>query len=146
MMCKFVRPLPVFVLLLLASVPVYAREKPASEKKPEFIRFVEDKNGGGKLQTAIVTYKNSDGVTVHLVAALHVGEKSYYKGLSQTFDGYDALLYEMIKPKDSGAPEPGAHSTSMISMFQRFLKDVLELDFQLDDVDYTKENFVHADL
>ena len=35
---------------------------------------------------------------------------------------------------------------SMVSMFQRFLKDVLELDFQLDDVDYTKPNFVHADL
>ncbi len=34
----------------------------------------------------------------------------------------------------------------MISMFQRFLKDALELDFQLDDIDYTKANFVHADL
>ena len=34
----------------------------------------------------------------------------------------------------------------MISMFQHFLKDVLELDFQLDDVDYSKKNFVHADL
>ena len=31
-------------------------------------------------------------------------------------------------------------------MFQHFLKDVLELDFQLDDVDYTRPNFVHADL
>jgi hypothetical protein len=34
----------------------------------------------------------------------------------------------------------------MVSMFQTFLKDVLELDFQLDAIDYTKPNFVHADL
>src|SRR5205085_3133277 len=43
-------------------------------------------------------------------------------------------------------PAAGAAVRNLISMFQRFLKDVLELDFQLDDIDYTKPNFVHADL
>jgi hypothetical protein len=33
-----------------------------------------------------------------------------------------------------------------VSGFQRFLKDVLELEFQLDKIDYTAPNFVHADL
>src|SRR6185295_4278089 len=73
-------------------------------------------------------------------------EKQYYDDLSRTFQKYDALLYEMVKPKDAGAPAPGQRSESMVSMFQRALKDVLELQFQLDAVDYRAKNFVHADL
>lgn len=112
----------------------------------EFIRFVDDNAGGGKLETGIVTYQNKDGVVVHLVAALHVGEKAYYDGLSKTFTSYDALLYEMVMPKGARPPEPGQQSHSGVSTFQRFLKDVLKLDFQLDDIDYSQKNFVHADL
>jgi len=123
-----------------------AAEAPAEDEgKTEFLRFTEDKTGG-KLESAIATYKNADGVTVHLVAALHVGEKSYYEGLSKTFEGYDALLYEMVKPKAMAAPVKGQKSGGMVSTFQRFLKDVLELEFQLDAIDYSAPNFVHADL
>lgn len=115
------------------------------QDKTEFLRFTEDKTGG-KLESAIVTYRNADGVTVHLVAALHIGEKSYYEGLAKTFEGYDALLYEMVKPRDAPAPVRGQQAGGMVSAFQRFLKDVLELEFQLDAIDYSAPNFVHADL
>ena len=116
-------------------------------KKTEFLRFVETQDKtGGKLESAIATYRNADGVTVHLVAALHIGEKSYYEGLSKTFPAYDALLYEMVKPKDMPAPTRGQQAGGMVSAFQRFLKDVLELEFQLDAIDYSAPNFVHADL
>ena len=111
-----------------------------------FMRFVDDGAGGGKLLTAIVTYKNDAGVTLHLIGAVHVAEKEYYESLNKTFRGYDALLYEMVKPKGSPAPRRGQKSHSTIGAFQRFLKDVLSLDFQLDDIDYTRPNFVHADL
>lgn len=119
----------------------------ADSNKTEFLRFVEtgDKTGG-KLESAIASYRNADGVTVHLVAALHVGEKSYYEGLGKTFQEYDALLYEMVKPKDMPAPTRGQQAGGMVSAFQRFLKDVLELEFQLDAIDYSAPNFVHADL
>ena len=92
--------------LLAAAPPLRAADPPpaagpaAAEAgvagKTEFLRFVEGDDGGGKLESAIATYRNADGVKVHLVAALHVGEKSYYQGLSKTFEGYDALLYEMV--------------------------------------------------
>src|SRR5687768_7204059 len=118
----------------------------ASDKSDDFVRFVPDAHGGGTLQAAIVTYRNADGVAVHLVSALHVGEKSYYDGLSKTFEGYDALLYELVKPKGAAAPPPGARPGGMVTMFQRFLTDVLELHFQLDAIDYSAPNFVHADL
>jgi len=122
-----------------------AEREETETKKTEFLRFTEDK-AGGKLESAIATYRNADGVTVHLVAALHVGEKSYYEGLSKTFEGYDALLYEMVKPKGMAAPVRGQRGGGMVSAFQRFLKDVLELEFQLDAIDYSAPNFVHADL
>jgi hypothetical protein len=112
----------------------------------EWLRFVDDNKGGGKLQVATGTYKNDAGVTVRLFGAVHVGEKSYYDSLNKDFEHCDALLYEMVKPANMDAPRPGQPSKSMVSMFQHFLKDALELDFQLDDVDYQKKNFVHADL
>jgi hypothetical protein len=144
-------PAYVAVLLFCAialshSAAAAPTTRPSAPDESEFIRFVDDNAGGGKLETGIVTYKNKAGVVVHLVGALHVGQKSYYEGLAKTFDGYDALLYEMVKPKGMEPPAPGEKSGSPVSAFQRFLKDVLDLDFQLDDIDYTKKNFIHADL
>jgi hypothetical protein len=127
-----------------------ASAAPASTQPIEpdsFMRFVDDGHGGGSLQTADVAYRDNHGVTVHLVAAVHIGEKSYYAELSKSFEAYDAVLYEMVKSKDTAPPGPGdPPSNSGVSEFQRMLKDMLELDFQLDDIDYTKANFVHADL
>lgn len=123
-----------------------AQKADRTEAKTKFLRYVNDGHGGAKLESAIVTYRNTDGATVHLVAALHVGEPSYYQGLSESFKGYDALLYEMIKPKDSDVPRPGVRSDSTLSMFQRFLTERLKLQFQLDGIDYSAPNFVHADL
>ncbi len=141
----------VFSVLICATAHTYGSDSPTTSpatqpSSGEFLRYVDDGKGGAKLQTSIVSYANDAGVTVHLVAALHVGEKSYYDGLAKTFDGYDALLYEMVKPKGSGVPIRGQASGSMIGAFQRWLKDVLELDYQLDDIDYGRPNFVHADL
>ena len=132
--------------------PRHEAEKPAKldpqlDTEPaQFIRFVDDDKGGGKLDVATATYKNDSGVTVHLVGVVHIGDKKYYQGLEKSFEKYDAVLYEMVKPAASGAPVRGQRTGSMIGMFQTFLKDVLELDFQLDAIDYTKPNFVHADL
>lgn len=117
--------------------------RPAATK---FMRFVEDGAGGGRLESAIVTYHNDDGVSVDLIAALHVAEKSYYRRLEDSFDDYDAVLYEMIKPRGAAPPGPGAVSKSGVSGLQRWLKRLLQLEFQLDAIDYTRDNFVHADL
>ena len=148
MRLRMLRPLPVALLVLAFSAPIYAqRDDAAPEKKSEFLRFVDDSHGGGTLQTALATYRDDAGVTVHLVAAVHIGEKSYYNSLNKTFRGYDAVLYEMVKPKDAPVPQPGEQrNNSIISVIQRFMKDALELQFQLDAIDYTRPNFVHADL
>lgn len=121
-----------------------AAEQPAGKSK--FLRFVDDNEGGGRLETAIVSYRNDDGVRVDLVGAVHVAEAAYYRVLRERFRTYDALLYELIKPADEGAPVERSRSTTMLATFQRLLKDMLDLEFQLDHIDYKAPNFVHADL
>ena len=145
---KFIHSLPALlcILSLALAARVRADELEQKTKEQKFLRFVEDAEGGGKLETAIINYRNDAGVAVHLVGAVHVGEEQYFKGLAKTFEGYDALLYEMVKPKDAGVPGAGYQSQSMVSMFQRFLKDALQLEFQLDAIDYSAKNFIHADL
>jgi hypothetical protein len=140
-------------LLLLLSFSSSARA--ATDSK--FIRFVADQSGGGSLDCSIVTYRNNDGVTVDLIGAVHVADKSFYDDLNKRFEQYDSLLYEMVKPKDADlapAPaEPGAaprrrapRGLGWVGTMQRFLKDTLDLTFQLEEINYSRPNFVHADL
>jgi hypothetical protein len=128
-----------------ATLPSSPTSQPA--RFDEYLRFVEAGNGrSARLETSDVTFRNKDGATVHLVSAVHIGEASYFRGLAKDFEARDAVLYEMVKPRGTGAPEMGVHSNSGVSQLQRFLKDTLDLEFQLDVIDYTRPNFVHADL
>lgn len=141
-----------WAVLLLGVVIAHPASAPAQAPAAEplhFIRFVDRGSQGGELDTADVAYSNGQGVTVHLVAAVHVGERQYYEQLAKSFEGYDAVLYELIKSKDAPAPAgngAGERSTSTISRIQQLMKRMLNLEFQLDVIDYTKPNFVHADL
>ncbi len=139
------------LLIVYLSVCASARGEDATSRPSvpaAFMRFVDDGHGGGALQTADMAFRNAAGVEVHLIAAVHIGEKSYYDQLNKDFKGYDAVLYELVKSKDAAPPGPGdaEKSQSAISEFQLFLKSALDLDFQLDDVDYQAPNFVHADM
>ncbi len=153
-------------LPVLAVLPVLAPVLPAAAAgddagarvkqaaiAPQFLRYVEDPAAGGRLETADVTYKNDKGETVCLVSAVHIGERSYFDGLNESFKKYDAVLYELVKPKGDGVPRPGEAPAAGgdgpnagIRDVQRLMKDTLGLEFQLDRVDYTPKNFVHADL
>jgi hypothetical protein len=135
----------VSLLSILACVRAFAAA-PTSQPATEFIRFVEERNGDARLESADATYKNRNNVVVHLIAAVHIADPEYFRGLDESFNHYDALLYEMVKPKDMGAPEQGAPSRGMVGMFQHFLSNTLKLQFQLDAINYKRANFVHADL
>jgi hypothetical protein len=141
--CRFMHyPVMLLVLTLAASAAAQAEQPELSQ----FLRFVEDDKGGGKLEAAVATYENDAGAKVHLVSAVHIGEAGYYRQLNRLFEDYDAVLYEMVKPAGAPAPRSGAQAGSGVGMIQRFLTVFLELNFQLDAVDYTPEHFVHADL
>ena len=86
---------------------------------------------------------------VDLVAAVHIADKSYYQELNKRFAGYDAVLYELVAPEGTRIPQGGRkdkRAGNMLSAVQLGMKDLLKLEFQLDQVDYTRKNLVHADL
>ena len=116
----------------------------------EFIRVsVDDQDQPLALQLAIVSYvpRNGDSkVRVDLVGAIHIGDTEYYEDLNERFKDYDAMLYELIAPKDTVINDRDPESHSVISSTQIAMKNMLALSFQLDEIDYTADNFVHADL
>lgn len=118
-----------------------------AEEKSRFLIFEDHGKERGELKTSIVTYRSKEGVEVSLVSAVHVGDKKYYDQLKEDFTRYDSLLYEMIKPKGVDPSQKGQEGGGgIISFFQRGMKTVLGLEFQLDGIDYSKSNFVHADM
>lgn len=125
--------------------------KTQTEKKPEqeFMRVLEVDGKPKALQTAVAKYKrvgSDDGVEVSLIGAVHIAESTYYSELNQLFRGYDSLLFEMVMDPAGGMPDPEEQGVSPVSMIQVGMKDTLGLTFQLDEVDYKAENFVHADM
>jgi len=118
-----------------------------------FIRVVRDADGEPvSLETATVRYvpaapaasEDRDaraGLAVDLVAVTHVGEAEYFAGLDGQLADYDAVLYELVAP-DGAVPAKGANA----GMIAGLLKRTLGLEYQTERIDYTRENFVHADL
>jgi hypothetical protein len=107
------------------------------------------------MQTAIVRYTgqstDKDGqrrdVVVDLIGAVHVGDLAYYEALNQRFTQYDALLYELVaQPGTVVERGRGSSNTHPVGLMQNGMKTMLELDHQLEKVDYTAKNFVHADM
>lgn len=131
-----------------ASQPLAAEAKPAAPAF-EFIRIVcDDAKQPISLETAIVRLSDGKpgGVRVALVAAIHVAENSYYTELNRRFKQYDAVLYELVAPPDAKVPVKGQKSSHPLSLVQRGMKQMLDLEFQLDQIDYKAANMVHADM
>lgn len=133
--------------LLVAVLAVAgAAEQKRLFTQSQFSRYTE-KDDRPRLETAIMTLAGEDGFTVDLVAAVHIGDPAYYQELNRRFRQYDAVLYEMVSATQNPAPPvKGEHGTHPISLMQRGMKAMLGLSFQLDEIDYSPANFVHADM
>lgn len=160
---KIARVAAYVVLLLTIAVAAPAQqtaEKTAQQpgqrrkeaaKNGQFLRVVRDKNKTPlAMETAIVRFGPLDqgkkGPTVDLVAAVHVAERSYFRRLNREFAGYEVVLYELVAPEGTRVPQGGGTGGSPISFLQSGLKDLLELEFQLNEIDYNGKNMVHADM
>jgi hypothetical protein len=151
------------LLALCGSLPAtLAQEKEAPKENPakakpatdQFMRVrKDDRDQPVSMDTAVVSYVMADGsqpgLQVDLVGAVHVGDKTYYDELNKLFESYDAVLYELVAKEGTRIPKDGRKnggSGHPIGAMQDGLKSLLDLDHQLDCVDYTKENFIHADM
>lgn len=129
-------------LFLCATLPVLAQENSS-----EFVRFVAgEQQWQGNLQTAIVSYEDTAGRQLDLVATIHIAEPAYYQSLNEYFQSRDAVLYELVAEPDN-RPTPGmAPPDSPLSFIQRTFAGFLDVGFQLEHVNYQADNFIHADL
>ena len=142
------------LLLLALSPPLLLAEEPKAktndlpERQPtEFIRLEESEDGSkAELQVALASYRNPDGVLVDLVGAVHIGDAEYYDDLNKRFETYDAVLFEMVGGHDGMTNEEFSRRQSPISFLQNLMKNGLGLEFQLQAVEYGKDNFLHADM
>jgi hypothetical protein len=145
---RLLRPIPTLTCLSLGLALSFAVGAPADPPTDalSFIRFVSTTNHAGRVETAVRTYQDTRGAQVTLFAAVHVADAAYYQQLQRRFRQCDALLYEMIRDE---APNPATaeiDTAHPISQLQIGMKRLLALEFQLDAIDYSATNFVHADL
>jgi len=123
----------------------------AAEEIGEHLRFVEDDDGSARLETVVVKMTGSNGEKVDLVGAVHVADAAYFEALNGRFKGYDAVLYELVGSPEKGNPLSNRAVAkdarlSWIGNLQQKMKETLKLESQLEKIDYTAANFVHADM
>lgn len=122
------------------------------EKAPAFTRVDLDAKGDPRaLQTAVARYRipsgDYEGSIIDLIGAVHIGEKAYYEELNERFKAYDVLLYELVaNPNDKPRKGTERRGINPIGSIQTGMKDSLKLAFQLEEIDYSPKNFVHADM
>jgi hypothetical protein len=133
--------------------------KEAGAPGEKWVRILADKKGRPlAMQTAIVRYVKADDVEegkapgaykqyVDLVGAVHIGDLAYYRELNRRFKKYDAVLYELVAPEGTEVPRGrGTSNAHPLGALQNGMKSMLEVEHQLEQIDYTGDNMVHADL
>ena len=124
----------------------------ASPTTAEYLRLRRNDDGLPlALETAVVRFVSPAGPgaahQVDLVAVVHVGDQPYYRELNRRLSHYDAVLYELVAPKGTRIPRGGPKRPgSAVGVMQGGMKNMLGLSFQLEAIDYSPDNFVHADM
>lgn len=148
------KPATALAFLSALVTPLLAEEAPADAPKvTDFIRVDED-DAAARLQTSVTRFEK-DGASVELIGAIHIADKAYYDDLNKRFDGYDALLFEMIGGENKGAlakpeaeeeEEGEPQNLDALHQIYGMVSRLLGLTGQMTEIDYSKEHFVHADL
>ncbi len=123
----------------------------AAARTSSYLRLQRNEQGEPvALQTAtsrFVSQREAAGLTVDLIGVVHIADRKYYKAFNQQFKQYDVLLYELVAPAGTVIPQGGRQAAdNPITMMQDMAQSMLGLASQTDHVDYTADNFVHADM
>ncbi|MEO9930515.1 hypothetical protein [Rhodopirellula bahusiensis] len=131
--------------------PAPAEEAKVAEE-PAYVRVHEINGKPDALQTATVQFVGQpgtkyDGAIVDLVGVVHIGQDEYYTELKEQLSKYDSVLYELVAPDGTRIrPEDLEKRRSILASVQTGMKDMLNLEYQLEKIDYMAENFRHADM
>jgi hypothetical protein len=147
----------------VAKATAAAKKSDAKSGEPalgeKWVRVHSDKKGKPlAMQTAIVRYVPADDIKpgksadkykryVDLVGAVHIADHAYYEELNRRFKKYDAVLYELVAPEGTEVPKGrGTSNSHPLGALQNGMKSMLNVEHQLEQIDYTRKNMVHADL
>ncbi len=124
-------------------------KSPPAEKGTDFIRFIEE-DTADSLQTGIASYLSPEGVVIDLVGAVHIADKAYFNELNARFRTYDTVLYELVgrpvEQREELKVADGEKRLQWLGQLQETMRKTLELESQLQCIDYKAANFVHADM
>ena len=145
--------------VLLAATAGGRAEEPKNDAQEEqqgahnqFVRILRNPlKVPQAMQTAVVRHVpqdcGRDRPTVDLVAAVHIGDPGYYQQLNGLFEKYEVVLFELVTPESVTVPKGGGSpNRNPLSAIQNAMTVALDLQFQLKGIDYTRKNFVHADM
>ncbi len=165
------KPIFLYLAAVLAVTPCLVAQAPADNEPAQgpdavvqgsYVRYVHgqtneaptpDAMAPDRLQTSVVRFEK-DGETVDLVGVVHLADPDYYRELDRRLAEYDAVLYELVggphpgkeAPPEGSAPGGEVGEGGALRQIQQLAKGFLGLEFQLDGIDYSAPNFVHADL
>ena len=115
------------------------KEKSSAKSADKYLRIKKSEQGQPQaLQTAIVRYVGKKGTEnagkiVDLVGVVHIGQREYYEDLNKKLGKYDSVLYELVAPDGTRIkPEDLKKSRSVIGSMQSGMKDMLNLEYQLE--------------
>lgn len=125
----------------------------AKEKSADYLRITKDDQGKYQgFETSIVRFDGKPGSRyagrqVDLVGVVHIGELKYYQDLDRRLSKYDRVLYELVAPEGTRiSKEQAAQVRGPLGAMQMGMKDMLNLEFQLQHINYDAANFRHADM
>lgn len=146
-------PLPEVAQEKASSDPVAKSKAKKKSEGAEYVRISKSEDGKpDAMQTAIVRYRGKKGTThegkvVDLVGVVHIGQGEYYDDLNERLSKYDKVLYELVAPDGTRIrPEDLERRRSLLASMQTGMKDMLNLEYQLEIIDYMADNFRHADM
>ncbi|MFT6792520.1 MAG: hypothetical protein ACJAR1_000500 [Rubritalea sp.] len=154
-MLKFFTKLTLATLAMMIPMNAHAQDAAVVDPenkvvKTDYIRVTEDEKNVW-LQTSVTRYVK-DAVSVDLIGAVHIADKQYFIDLNTLFTKSEVLLFEMVggdkmdKGKKINEAEQKDLQFSLLEAMHNTMQDKLDLAGQKDHVDYSQENFVHADL
>jgi hypothetical protein len=148
---RFESHLPWLAGAMIAVCANLASAEPPPKRANDVVRIRrDDHNKPIALQTALVrlaaTGAEQADVFVDLIGVIHVADKAYYEDINRRLGDYDAVLYELVARPNANIPRPGQGARSAVGGLQMGMTGMLDLAYQLDCIDYTAPNMVHADM
>ena len=100
---------------------------------------------GGTLDVAATAFERAGGPRIFLVGAVHIAHAETFVEQQALLDAMDLVLWEGVGAKEKPSAET-MERFDVLFKTQVLLKNILNLDFQLDEIDYQRSFWRNSDM